>query len=141
MIAGFLQGEIFELSVDSGSWKAIAPENFTQLYAMSFADDKLWVIVSIEAEQRAFSFDGTSWQELGINFNEREMVRTIFNAADNTVWIGSSAGVIHFDPAAKEFERFTIADGLVDNNVTAICEGQNNTIWIGTEAGLSRHAP
>lgn len=142
-IAGFLQGEIFELSVDSGSWKAIAPENFTQLYAMSFADDKLWVIGSVDSGQapRGFSFDGTNWQELGITFNERESVRTIFNAADNTIWIGSSAGVIHFDPAAEEFIKFTIADGLVDNNVTAICEGQNNSIWIGTEAGLSRYTP
>jgi ligand-binding sensor domain-containing protein len=141
VIAGFLQGEIFELNVDSGLWKNIGSENFTQLYTMSFANDQLWVVASVESEQRAFSFDGTSWQELGIAFNDGEIVRTIFNAADNTVWIGSSAGVIRFEPESGEYERLTQADGLVDNNVTTICKGQNNAIWIGTQVGLSRYTP
>ncbi|GJM40674.1 MAG: hypothetical protein DHS20C20_09560 [Ardenticatenaceae bacterium] len=141
VIAGFLQGEIFELNLDSGLWKNVGSENFTQLYTMSFANDQLWVVASVESEQSAFSFDGTSWQELGIAFNDREIVRTIFNAADNTVWIGSSAGLIHFEPESGEYERFTQVDGLVDNNVTTICEGQNNAIWIGTQAGLSRYTP
>lgn len=143
VIAGFLQGQIFELHVDSGTWNSIASENFHQLYAMSFADDKLWVIASIDFGQapRLFSLDGISWQDLGIAFNDGEIVRTIFNATDNTVWIGTSAGVIHFEPESGEYERLTQVDGLVDNNVTTICEGQDNTIWIGTQAGLSRYTP
>lgn len=110
---------------------------------MGFANDRLWVIASIEFAQapRLFSLNGSNWQESGIAFNEGEIVRTIFNAADNTVWIGTSAGIIRFEPESGEYERITQVDGLVDNHVTTICEGENNAIWIGTEAGLSRYAP
>src|SRR4029079_17409181 len=39
------------------------------------------------------------------------------------------------------FTRFTVADGLVDNNVMALLEDDDGSLWLSTKRGLSRFPP
>jgi signal transduction histidine kinase/ligand-binding sensor domain-containing protein len=43
-----------------------------------------------------------------------------------------------FDASDDALERFTAADGLTDNFVTAILEDREGNIWVGTNSGLDR---
>ena len=63
----------------------------------------------------------------------------------DTVWAGTSAGLIRIESAAgspgggKPTERlYTVKDGLVDNLVFALAPGREGTLWIGTRNGFSR---
>lgn len=40
-------------------------------------------------------------------------------------------------PAEAHFSRYTVADGLPDNNITCLTQDQQGFIWVGTGAGLS----
>ncbi|HEV8285670.1 MAG TPA: histidine kinase [Chitinophagaceae bacterium] len=39
----------------------------------------------------------------------------------------------------KKFQLYTIADGLSDNNITAIAQDRNGYMWLGTFQGLNRY--
>jgi signal transduction histidine kinase/ligand-binding sensor domain-containing protein len=43
-----------------------------------------------------------------------------------------------FEKQDSSIERFTVADGLTDNLVTAILEDREGNIWVGTNNGLDR---
>jgi len=43
-----------------------------------------------------------------------------------------------FDQSDDALERFTAADGLTDNLITAILEDREGNIWVGTNSGLDR---
>ncbi|MDJ0839237.1 MAG: ATP-binding protein [Acidobacteriota bacterium] len=67
-------------------------------------------------------------------------VWTIMESRDNTLWIGSLAGLNRMDKARTgRFRRFTEADGLRDPRVIAVTETADGTIWLGTwRGGLHR---
>ena len=46
------------------------------------------------------------------------------------------AGVTRFD--GREFVTYSVAEGLVDNNVLAMAEDSQGHLWFGTERGVSR---
>jgi ligand-binding sensor domain-containing protein len=56
-----------------------------------------------------------------------------------TYWFGTSfGGVSHFD--GTNWRTFTTADGLAQDNVTAILEDRSGDLWFGTyESGVSRY--
>ncbi|MDE6638349.1 MAG: hypothetical protein K2K32_08970, partial [Muribaculaceae bacterium] len=56
---------------------------------------------------------------------------------DESVWVGTSHGLIHLDPEKGVLEKFTTANGLSDNDVRAITRDHTGAKWIGTMKGLS----
>ena len=50
-----------------------------------------------------------------------------------TFYVGGISGVSSFD--GQIFTTYTIEDGLVNNNVTAICEDRQGHLWFGTWGG------
>lgn len=50
--------------------------------------------------------------------------------------MGTERGLSHFD--GENFTNYTTADGLVDNEISAIIRDKNGFLWVGTEGGLSR---
>ena len=54
------------------------------------------------------------------------------------VWVGTDRGVSRYDKVKRQWENFTIADGLANNDVLAIAlDGKE--VWIGTRGGVSRY--
>lgn len=66
-------------------------------------------------------------------------------SADGTVWLGSSGYGLYRrerDSRGNEtFKAYTVADGMVGNNVRGLAEGRDGSIWIATEQGLSQLNP
>lgn len=56
---------------------------------------------------------------------------------DESVWVGTSHGLIHLDPKKGVLEKFTTANGLSDNDVRTITRDHTGGKWIGTMKGLS----
>ncbi len=56
---------------------------------------------------------------------------------DESVWVGTSHGLIHLDPQKGVLEKFTTANGLSDNDVRTITRDHFGGKWIGTTHGLS----
>lgn len=62
---------------------------------------------------------------------------------NGVVWLGTDNGLVVFDPAKAEDERFsyiTNEDGLPDNIVKKILPDKNGNLWLGlADAGLCRY--
>ncbi|WPQ61215.1 two-component regulator propeller domain-containing protein [Chitinophaga sancti] len=57
------------------------------------------------------------------------------------IWVGTREGLNLFDEQKKEFQAFTIADGLPDNMILNILEDNHQTLWISTPNGLCNVIP
>jgi ligand-binding sensor domain-containing protein len=60
--------------------------------------------------------------------------------SSGSIWIATSAGLARADASgAGSIEVFTIADGLVDDDVRALAwDAQRGVLWVGTANGISR---
>lgn len=56
---------------------------------------------------------------------------------DESVWVGTSHGLIHLDPEKGVLEKYTTANGLSDNDVRSISRDHLGGKWIATMRGLS----
>ncbi|HEX5045057.1 MAG TPA: two-component regulator propeller domain-containing protein [Candidatus Polarisedimenticolaceae bacterium] len=72
-------------------------------------------------------------------------VTDLLEDARGRLWVATGGGGINRVDVAPDgrasFTRFTVADGLVDNNVMALLEDDDGSLWLSTKRGLSRFAP
>lgn len=55
---------------------------------------------------------------------------------EGNLWAGTELGLVQLQP--RRVRTYTKADGLTDDNVWSVCEGNEGTVWVGTDRGLSR---
>ena len=55
--------------------------------------------------------------------------------APNTVWVGTSGGILRFTPADSAFQKFTNSEGLTGNDVSAIGLDTHGSVWVGEMSG------
>ena len=67
-----------------------------------------------------------------------DSTRALAVDGNNTVWIGTNAGVSRFDGAT--WTTFTSADGLAHDDVRALAVDRDGVLWIGTMNGVSRYS-
>ena len=70
------------------------------------------------------------------NFSLNARNVKVLKSQGNTLWIGTSMGVIKYDTSS--FDNYVVYDnrnGLLSNGVFSIAIGPNNQIWIGTYGG------
>src|SRR5215831_2340718 len=64
------------------------------------------------------------------------LVDALIEDSQGTFWIGTrGSGLCHYWPDGR-VERFTTAQGLPSNRVTALLEDQERRLWVGTPTGL-----
>jgi ligand-binding sensor domain-containing protein/signal transduction histidine kinase len=54
------------------------------------------------------------------------------------LWIGTAAGLFVQDASGGPLTRFTTADGLSNDSITALFEDRSGALWIGSYQGLTR---
>jgi PAS domain S-box-containing protein len=59
--------------------------------------------------------------------------------AKGDVWIATHAGALHYD--GQRFQRYTVSNGLLFDQVTRVRVDREGNVWFGTERGLSRLTP
>lgn len=65
-------------------------------------------------------------------------------AADprRVVWIATNSGLVRFDDATRTAERFTVADGLIDDDVRGVAwDESRGVLWAATANGVSEVHP
>ena len=117
------------------------------------SNGKIQVIGNTQVEAACVRKDGTIWSggaggELSIWDGKKlstyqlhslpgyGAIQSLLAAKDDSLWIGTSDGLIRL--ANGREQRFTKADGLANNSVLTVSEGQDGSIWIGTNEGFSR---
>ncbi len=65
--------------------------------------------------------------------NETVQINTSFQDKEGFVWFGTNKGLFKFDGTNQQ--RYTTADSLPDDNVTAIAEDSAGRIWTGHKNG------
>ncbi len=66
---------------------------------------------------------------------------TIVPDSRGRVWLGTYGGLLQFDPDRGIVARFTTADGLPHDLVSAIVEDGQGRLWLSTDRGLARLDP
>jgi signal transduction histidine kinase/ligand-binding sensor domain-containing protein/DNA-binding response OmpR family regulator len=65
----------------------------------------------------------------------------VFEDSRHMMWIGTTDGLLAYDPSTKVITRFLHnnkdASSLVGHNVNTIAEDRHADIWVGTDGGLS----
>ncbi|WP_207428938.1 hybrid sensor histidine kinase/response regulator transcription factor [Pedobacter sp. SYSU D00535] len=54
------------------------------------------------------------------------------------IWIGTREGLSIYNPRAKKFANYSVADGLPDNNIQELESDKGGNFWISTSNGLSK---
>lgn len=67
---------------------------------------------------------------------------SVYKDSKQQLWFGTlDGGVCRFNIDSGKFKSYTMADGLVNNNVYGILEDDNGIIWLTTNRGISRLDP
>ena len=72
------------------------------------------------------------------NLAIQNYISSVWVAHDGAVWVGTLGAGLYGLRNGREI-HLTTADGLADENITAVCCGTNNDPWFGTENGGVYH--
>lgn len=118
---------------DEGSETGFSNPFITYLHRTE--DDRLWVC----------SYSGLACYDL----NKNKMLEvdqipflngTTFTVASShagAVWVGTSQGLVHYDLKKGVTKRYTVSDGLTDNDIRSIAVDKKGGVWIGSLHGIS----
>lgn len=66
---------------------------------------------------------------------------SIYKGASGYVWLGTTNGLIQYQPSSQEITHYSTKDGLQSNIIQSIIETEDGKLWIGTDKGLSLFDP
>ena len=55
----------------------------------------------------------------------------------NTLWVGTTGGLLKWDLENETHEKFTTSDGLISNRIRQIVIDEEGNVWIATSRGIS----
>src|SRR5665213_995222 len=76
-----------------------------------------------------------------INSLSNNNVLCISEDSKGRIWVGTREGMDLFNEQTKNFQTFTMSDGLPDNLILNILEDENQSLWISTPNGLCNAIP
>jgi ligand-binding sensor domain-containing protein/signal transduction histidine kinase len=107
------------------------PENYVRAVAQT-RDGYIW----IGTDEGVDRFDGVSFFALGPQEGfQGGPVQVLYGDTRGALWIGSVDGGLSCWQAGK-LTKFTAADGLPSDSITALAEDHNGNLWVGTQSGL-----
>jgi ligand-binding sensor domain-containing protein/two-component sensor histidine kinase len=79
------------------------------------------------------------WSRLPISFSPLQEARRAFFAADGTLWIGTTSGLVRWRNGVET--TLTTDNGLPDASVRCFCEDKDHDLWLGTwSSGVAKLA-
>jgi signal transduction histidine kinase/ligand-binding sensor domain-containing protein len=87
--------------------------------------------------ERIDVWDGSAFTSRSVaTLPRRGSVRSLLGTHDGSVWIGTTAGLVHIQ--AEQEKRIGRRDGLADDEIECLAQSGDGTVWVGTRDGLSR---
>ncbi|RFN60074.1 sensor histidine kinase [Marixanthomonas ophiurae] len=84
-----------------------------------------------------------------LNFSEKFNLKNktaiaIAEDTNGTIWLGTQQALCRYKPAKsgsleESFKPLTLADGLVDNDITCVTIDSQGSVWVGTMEGVSKY--
>jgi len=74
------------------------------------------------------------------NTVQKGLANAVFNglqSPDGRFWIGTSTGLLVFDPSANSFQRLDKSNGLVSNTSISVINDRKGKIWVCSDAGIN----
>jgi ligand-binding sensor domain-containing protein/two-component sensor histidine kinase len=109
-------------------------------YAVGIAEDQNGRIF-VATDREIFTFDeaASRWTGVPISLADGQVIKTIGMAEDGGVWIGTTAGLIHYRDGRQI--TYSTKHGLASNTVQVIYRDREDGLWLGTyDGGLSNRA-
>lgn len=103
------------------------------------ADDKIWL--GIYSGLACYDLKGDSLVPVDQGPFLPGASYSLAPKKDNTVLVGTSHGLINYNPATREVKKYTQDDGLIDNDIRSLTIDDKGGEWIGTMRGLSYRDP
>ena len=135
----------YDMKSGDSSWIPYDPDSsrLTNPYITCLnrtSDDKVWI--GLYSGIACYDLKADSLVEI----DQEPFLKGVTSAivpclTDNSVWVGTSHGLIHLDPVKGIVRKYTTADGLSDNDIRSISRDHNGGKWIGTMRGLSYLTP
>ena len=102
------------------------------------SDAGMW---AISVDQALIHWDGLRWQEVdqSSELPSNLLYRLFTDPIDGSLWIGSEAGVTHYD--GRTWGTFSADDGLQSTAIYAIALEKEGVYWFGGPEGLTRYRP
>lgn len=66
-------------------------------------------------------------------------IRVIAEDSNGLIWIGTSNGLCSLDKNTKNINRYTVEDGLANNNIYGILLDDDDNPWVSTNSGISKY--
>lgn len=103
-------------------------------------DDDVQLIVSRTAGFYTLNTKTSQLEKWQHNIkNPPRRVLTMHLDKEGNYWMGTEAmGLVKYTPGEDSFEYFSVADGLLSNNIGTIVEDNHQQLWLGTPVGLVR---
>jgi ligand-binding sensor domain-containing protein/serine phosphatase RsbU (regulator of sigma subunit) len=92
-------------------------------------------------------FKNSEYYESYLTLNNnisQELSNSVFCLTQDTLgiyWLGTANGLYEFDRAKKEFNRYSINEGLQNNFIASIEKDNNGNLWLATNNGISKFNP
>lgn len=111
------------------------------------------VVMGVYEDEQSLLWIGTRDRGLNIINRENQSIEHIYEGdsvynlttnaigvitgKDNIIWVGTRDGVNKINKDDMTIEKYTMEDGLINNNIKSLCVDSKNRLWIGTPQGVS----
>ncbi len=72
-----------------------------------------------------------------VSHKDIHMYNCLLRDSRNLIWIGTSDGLVVWNPVRKTVQRLFVEDGMANNTVKGLIEDRSGRIWISTSEGVS----
>jgi ligand-binding sensor domain-containing protein len=124
-----------KIIINSKNKGAVASQG-PQLITRNIIQDRkgnIW----IAAFAGIFRYDGKSFTNITAKITSARFFSVLEDRRGNFWFATIGFGVYYYD--GKTFQNFTTNDGLLNNEVTSLCEDTNGRIWFGVSGGTSTY--
>ena len=103
-------------------------------------DGRLWAgtangLASFDGEHDSFKIYREDRDDpRSLSYNN---VQACHTDATGDLWVGTGSGLDHLDVKTDKFKRYTVNDGLPNNDIYAVVPSSGGGIWVSSDNGLS----
>lgn len=126
-------------TLENGQFVSYKPEIFAKALVKTIFENDSGIWIGGNEGLYFVSNKDQSLRKIGENTFDGNIVFSLFEDSNNSLWIGTSAGLYRL--VEGKIERLSPQKGLLSVAIHAINEDREGTLWFGSDAGLIKYVP